>query len=115
MKFTVKRSKWKNARSFTEEETRLLNREGHMCCLGFVAKQCGAKNKDIQYESTPASIEKIPERLQGIFVYEGYRSNTPLSVEAMAINDDATITNSVRERKLKSLFKKYGHEIEFVP
>lgn len=105
----------------------LLDSHGKMCCLGFACRQVGLKVADIKKAGLPlgaynrivALDHLVPETfLNSPLLHinsEGMRTNSGLSMAAAIINDSLALTDKVRERKLRTLFKKHGHKIVFVP
>lgn len=124
MKFVVNRSKWRaggwKENAIGEGPTSLRNSEGFMCCLGHCALQLGAKPKEIIECAMPNEIAdkngeyKILPIITTKVSGQEYAEYSSLSEQAAEINDDDTLTQVQRERKLKSLFSKFKHELEFV-
>ena len=120
--FVVNRNTWrcgisgKNSRGLGT--TYLLNLQGFMCCLGQTCKQVGVPDKKLLEKSYPDYV-KIQSDEKPIRYFtkkdkNGSIINTKLSQKAIRINDDSELTPEVRERKLKSLFSKFKHKLEFV-
>jgi hypothetical protein len=109
---TIKRSKW--ARGGMNGDSFLLNEAGNMCCLGFAANQMnriarcelfeGATPEDVYTKASP--FTNVDE--------DGFVKDNVLSETAIMINDNARISDKVRERRLTTLFKKFGIKIKFV-
>lgn len=113
--FTVKRSNW--YRGLGSENSRLLNSEGKMCCLGFYSLACGFKKQEIDDIESPLNI------------LENYTSkdwktcllnrssiapvNTFLSMELMKINDQYFTSDKIREDEITRLFKQVGIKVNF--
>lgn len=124
MKFVVNRSKWRAGdygdNAIGEGPTSLRNADGFMCCLGHCALQLGAKPKEIINCSMPNEITdkngnyKVIPVIAVKFSGEGYCRDSSLSEQAAEINDDKKLTQAQRERKLKTLFSKFKHKLEFV-
>ena len=128
MKFIVDRTKWYRGKS--ENSSKLLfPGTQKMCCLGFVALQCGFTPKAIQGVATPGMIsfefvfdtpkytkKQFPRGFRFLLGLDinGDWEDSKMSHRAMEINDDAALTDKQRERKLKELFKRAGHQIMFV-
>lgn len=114
LKLIIKRSKW--LRGETEEDSQLLSpNTGKMCCLGFLARQCGYTAKDIKGILTPedvANTSKFIPRL--IKVNEGVFNNTKLCNTFMDINDASEITDYQREKRLIKWFKHLKVDASFV-
>ena len=111
MKFTVKRSKW--ARGGKNGKARLRNKDGNMCCLGFVCRKLGAKVADINQQYFPSNtifnskfLETFPSDPETGRMFENIAAH---------INDDADLAPNTREAHLKELFRSRGHKIVFVP
>lgn len=108
---TIKRSKWARG----GRDTKLVNSDGTMCCLGFV---CNAYKvpKYVMDTEKPSYVQhpRVPAAL--LVKYGGWDSwDSLLSEEAIMLNDNELITSKTRERKLTSLFKKVGIKLKFVP
>lgn len=125
MNYIIDRSKWRRGGDLQLEsiwgQTQLLNREGNMCCLGFVCIKDGFKKKDILEVADPSDIDpdfadvctsitlKVHSDEDGIYFH-----SSELTREAININDSEYISEEQREQQLKTLFKKYGHTIIFI-
>ena len=86
--------------------TRLLNKEGFMCCLGQIARQIGCSREAIM--GIPQPLEK--EEILRLFKYNKLYNLVP---KAIGINDDIVTTITKKKKLLKELFGKDGHEIAF--
>lgn len=113
----INRAKWRTG-DFSKFQTglgttRLLNKEGYMCCLGFAAQQikrCPVSK--LLGISTPTGLQcKIGELTQRT---EIGITNTKFTSAAMNINDDVLIKRETKEFKLIKLFKQYGYNLVFV-
>ena len=112
--FTVKRSRWARGEGMGS----LLNEQKKSCCLGFACLAAGISVKDIAGQSMPDSIGVRIPLLTELYKHSETKKHlvtTRLSDKAAEINDDQEISDRVRERKLKSLFKQHDVEIGFVP
>lgn len=95
-------------------ETSLYDRtSGLLCCLGFGSRQCGAKVREISGQGYPndvpavqAKAAKRPTSLAAKLV--------SIEEKAATLNDNERINLSERKRKLKSLFKGVGIDLQFV-
>lgn len=119
MKIRVSRKRWLRG----VENSALLSSNKKMCCLGFGARQCGVKARDILNKLMPGSI-RPDHRTQALLdspllttieFSPGSCYNSLLSEGAAVINDDPKLTDRERETQLRSLFRKHGHQIVFVP
>lgn len=92
-----------------------------MCCLGFVAEQCGVSRKELLGATYPYKLRRSAPPLLAY----NYESNTPhgvvtlwrdseLSGTAAQINDSHGLTDSEREEKLILWFENHGLELIFV-
>jgi hypothetical protein len=129
MKFTVEIKTWARVNEDLDMgESNLLNDLGNKCCLGFVCEQLGIPNIKLLEVSEPAYLfnldhsnktteeqDKLLETLSS-FVERNktHFKNSSLTVKAISINDNKNITDENKINGLKSLFKEYNHEIEFV-
>jgi hypothetical protein len=121
---TIDRKKW--VRGDIGGESRLLNKQGNMCCLGFACKALGFRESAIDDITSPESltamvykpalrIEKLG-KLIGSRVYEKtvLIENSEDCQSAMNINDDDKISEEDREAQLKPILKKLGFSVKFV-
>lgn len=120
MRFTIERSRWRNSHH-GKGQTKLLNKEGYQCCLGFCALQLGTPIHRLLNFGSPDSVRKIDKAfdLDGILVTSPNggifgNGNSVLSVRAIRINDNFGIDLEEKETMLIDLFKEFGHELEFV-
>ena len=115
MKIRVSRRRWLRG----NENGRLLDKSGKMCCLGFGARQCGVKAKALLNVGMPGTIAD-PDCTQALcdsplLTGDSSKWDSVLSEAASGINDDPTITDRQRETQLRALFREHGHQIVFVP
>jgi len=98
-----------------------------MCCLGFASIAAGWKPKDIRGQAMPACVVthqvcqydlkvNIPEALKKLIRKKSsiYYADSRIGAKLAGINDDTTITDSVREKKLKKLAAKIGIRFKFI-
>ena len=130
--FTVKRSRWVNgsnnnsAGNCTAGDSLLLNKEGNMCCLGFLAKSCGLSDKTIKDHGGPDSLlDTISPRLKKkalktplaklAEVHNGDDYfNTEICDQLITTNDTNSIDSKKREAELKKQFAKIKVNVKFV-
>lgn len=110
---TIVRSKWRTGgegeNSTGKGDTRLLNREGCKCCLGFIASEFRTSNKKIRDLYFPSDCDfNIPDLL----TTDGFDSS--LTNSAIEINDDEHTTQKQKEVALKKLFKDSCYKLKFV-
>jgi hypothetical protein len=119
---TISRKRWLPAKDLKRESSNgvLYRYDGKMCCLGFLARQCGAKVKDIVPNvAMPSRIYKglglvWPDGLL-LTSADGRLMDSALADQLARINDDPTLTQRSRERKIKVEFKEIGIAVKFVP
>lgn len=112
-KYIIDRSRWVSGSSADNNKvglgrSMLRNKEGFMCCLGFICKARGIK---YLYEEMPARLDREIKDLTEKS-YDGY-SNTVLSLKAAKINDSPELSPEEREEQIIDLFSEHGIEIEF--
>ena len=121
-KLIIDRSKWRtgggcNSKNETGDgATKLLNKEGYMCCLGFACIQSGVPEDKMLDRGTPSSLADYIDwkdlyPLIPHLIVSGV--NTLFSAKAMALNDDQAIDSSERERRITKHFAEIGTEVEF--
>jgi len=104
---TIDRAKWRTATS-GKGDTRLLNEEGFMCCLGFRCFQMGIPEKDLLNKLSPGQLAEnwdIPDLINHEF--GGIYLNSDFSNDAILLNDSSSITSEEREKKIKEHFNTY--------
>lgn len=116
MKLIIDRSRW--LRGNAENSSLLDPSSGHMCCLGFLAKACGASDEVIEEAPGPAEVPtdvKWPVGLvyQNPAVDEKLWWNTEVGKKLMNVNDDEGLNEMIREEKITNLFFSIGIEVEF--
>lgn len=123
MRFTIYRNKWRNSHH-GKGQTKLLNKEGYQCCLGFCALQLGVPIHQLLNMGSPNDLLRIHNTFdinrvltQNIEVNRFSifdNRNNVLSIKAIRINDNSGIALAEKEASLIGLFKEFGHELEFV-
>jgi len=110
----------KNARG--EGETRLLNEQGYMCCLGsWCLDRMEIAKEELVNKVYPSGLfrdsmmSKVLNRAPDFWTewYEG-REYDQIEDLFIMINDDREITNEERERRLIKLAAHFGEEWIFV-
>ena len=89
-----------------------LNDGEFRCCLGFAANQLGRVSyKDMLYLYSPAALSK---KIEPFSENDGsFLNNTKFAHQCMIVNDDASISNKMREYKLKRKFKSQDIDLQF--
>ena len=99
IKVVVDRKKWYRGE---REDSMLLLTNGKMCCIGFLARVLKYKPKNIRNIATLEGI--VHTTIQEQFIDDNEENLN----KAYNINDDVTISDSVREKELKQIGKKMG-------
>ena len=114
-KVKVSRKKWLRGGT----DSYLVNSDGCMCCLGFAANQISRITKeDMNMAVTPEEVYQkesflTEPRSTNAWGGKSIRDNR-FAHRAMIINDNPTISDKMRESRLKRLFKSNGVELTFV-
>jgi hypothetical protein len=123
--FVVDRSRWRSGRYGKYAtgklgvnglaSTFLLDENGSMCCLGFVAQQCGVPKKALLEANAPRVLDWVHKATTtpALIQSDGF-TETSLTKTAIGINDNTKIDRKTREKRLKAVFKKHGYSIEFI-
>lgn len=94
----------------------LLSNQGHMCCLGFLAKACGAHDRQILRACSPISAVDVswPEWLirKGFDIHGNTRRTTEVGATLMRANDTPG-SDERREAVLAEAFAKHGITVTF--
>lgn len=108
--FTIDRGRWRFGGSYREEwgDTRLLNHEGYLCCLGFWSLSCGLSPEDIKDFSECC---RLP--LAGKFPSWFMDDFNLVEDTFMVANDNPYLKQDEREKLLTKLFADHGVELVF--
>lgn len=115
-KFILDYSKWRcglrGENKVGEGHTRLLNEEGFMCCLGQFSLQSGAKEENIIGVGYPSMTSLL---LNGLTTTDhGIIKNSAFSNLAIPINDNEFTTPEEKIKRLTTLCKEHGYELEVI-
>lgn len=129
MKVTIDRTMWHRGQGAGSSALR-VQETGKMCCLGFLALECGYSAKEITTFTSPGTLaqsqdlaaNKFPEKLvdPNMIVNKfddknrARSGNTPLCTELMVVNDDRHMTERGREDELSTIFAEAGIEVQFI-
>jgi hypothetical protein len=109
MKLIIDRGKWRNGgRGYNHKYgiTKLLNKEGFMCCLGFFCVQIdNMKLNEILDIPNPVGLDS------NLVGYDGLTK--PWAHSAIQINDDDSLPQEIREKRIHEIFKDYGYDVKF--
>lgn len=96
-------------------ESSMLRRpsDGKMCCLGFYALSCGLSKDAITTRRAPSEVDSWDTNLIKV-TPSGTRINSSLCCRLMRYNDDDSgISDAVRQKRLRILFKRLGVKVVF--
>lgn len=117
--FVVDRKNWYRGQSAVN--SKLLNDEGKMCCLGFYAMACGLRKQDIKNKRTLPEVINLGKNWQTKLVDPADTVNNVvmqqssfLCRELMSVNDFSFLPEEEREKRLMKKFQSIGIEITFV-
>jgi hypothetical protein len=111
---TIKRKKWLHGEG-TSDSGLLRESDGKMCCLGFLARQRGARNKYILGVRTPCELtSRGHQQLKNLVVDAYDEKHTKIGDKLMERNDEEYMTDAKREKLLTTLFKRIKVRVKFV-
>jgi hypothetical protein len=123
----IDRSKWRTGgdgeHQAGEGETRLLNAQGYMCCLGFYLKDVAKLNKMILIEQAAPrwfiGLKEIYDNNDDVKllvrkINDDYYLNSDFCQSAIHVNDDVNLPSDEREETLKTMFLEKGVEVLFI-
>ena|ERR1700683_3361532 len=114
MKFVIDRKTWFRGRG--AEHSKLLRKDGRMCCIGQIAKLCQVPEdkildiSDLSPLRFHGGMSSFPSWFR---IADTDMESTDLS-ECYGINDDEDCDDDFREASLKKIFARHGDELEFV-
>lgn len=97
--------------------SKLRDKKQNMCCLGFLALDCGAKPRDIISKAGPCRAPKVPWPEKVVYGPGFTRlevKDTPWTEKAMVLNDEINITMKKRKSALVRHFRKINYQLKFV-
>ena len=110
--FVIDRAKWLIAKP---HDSCLLNNEGKMCCLGFLAKALGADSGDIRDQKCPEYVVSFVDWPEFLLVERGNEIiDSPTAGTLMKINDDKKEPKARREKRIAKIFAENGWNVTFV-
>jgi hypothetical protein len=111
----IDRARWRNGDNGTGK-SRLLNKDGFMCCLGFACKADGLEDHVIYEKWYPDDLMH-PSLLDNgniLFTPKNFKDGSlNLRTQLITTNDSINLENSERETRLKELFKKLDIDLVF--
>lgn len=103
----IKRSRWLRAPKGGGDDYpggRLRDGAGKQCCLGFLARACGVKAAELKGAYFPFALSSwLPSWM-----------DKETQWACAEVNDDDRLSDSTKERKIKTLFKQAGYKAVFV-
>jgi hypothetical protein len=116
MVVTIDRSKWLHGEGW--EVSRLLRKsDKKMCCVGFFALACGAKEKDILEKSIITNLDEgssVSYTKMPAFP-DSLKSSNNIEFQSLYnVNDDKTYDNKMREIRIKNIFASFGVKVIFI-
>lgn len=118
---TIDRKRWRRGgeRTASKADVALLDENGQMCCLGFVAKACGVKLERGE-QSDLSSIYGLQASLlpKGFGSFDEYaRRFRPNSIHRQLIeindNEEPVMRGKPRENQIKNLMLQAGVKVTF--
>lgn len=125
-KFTIDRSTWlrgkmggyllvnREAKKDISSDIKSDIKLGSMCCLGHYALACGLQKRKISGKQDPQDIVCKNEQFLKLLKFESdMMVDTDNTDMLIYTNDDPDITDKVREKTLKELFKNIDVIVDF--
>lgn len=113
MKFTIDRQKWLRGEGYSR--SRLLRMfDKKMCCVGQMCHQLGVSDRELLDRPTLLALDGGTRSQARTLFNAGINDEAPWVRTAYKINDDKELSDPEREKQLKDLLAKHGHEVEFV-
>ncbi len=102
----IDRSKWARfTRGVNKGISLLLNRDGNLCCLGFLGRVCAISDASLSMKSGPAELFSVDDQRK-------YPADVNWNT-FMRINDNLNTTDAEKEAKLMELALANGFEFRF--
>lgn len=110
----IDRMKW--LRGIGGEQSKLLDANGRMCCLGFECRRLGLEKRDILGVVVPHNTmgKPLPFWLMEVNTNKEMGLSGTDVGEAMFTNDDRCLSEIQREAKLTVIFARHDVELRFV-
>lgn len=93
--------------------TALLNKDGTMCCLGFLSKACGVPNNEMVHPNGASMGYPRREWISEYKLNDWAASAICAASKAACINDSRFQTDDTKEAELIELFKENGIALSF--
>jgi hypothetical protein len=141
LRIVIDRALWMRG---SPDNSRLLNDEGKMCCLGFLGRACGFTEEELGYAVSPSELPSVDDSLKGPGRVDDVdhpigSGRWPKKIARTSWTDESTLTNhlmsindadkkiavslgrtfkvpdeSARERLITGLMAKAGVAVTFV-
>lgn len=116
---TIDRTKWLRGEG-GKSSALLRESDGRMCCLGFSCISYGVSENNILGVKTtrramhdfPEIMEKLPEWMK--YMPDPTEDVPTIILLLMEVNDDISISDEKREKKLTEIFSRVGVKIQFI-
>ena len=114
MELVIRRKKWlRGHRGGT-----LRSEKGAMCCLGFLGKACGLKNKQILNEMLLTEFLTDPRVVSSKDVLSNFslikeKLSTNIETALVNANDEVGVPQRKREENIKELMKMIDVNVKF--
>lgn len=96
-KLTIVKSKWLRGTG----KGLLLDKNGNMCCLGFLAKSCGYLNSQLIDNGSPEDLIIFKSSIKDLVKYNeerDYHRDNSLCGELIVTNDNSKINDTERQK-----------------
>lgn len=94
----------------------LRSSDGRKCCVGFACLAAGLSPQEIEDSGDVSRLGYFDQRRTEVAgLVQSLLSGSSEESNIYSVNDDQKISDTVRMRKLKVLFKELGMKIVFVP
>lgn len=111
IKLTIDRARW--ACGGKNGEPMLLNRDGNMCCLGFLGAVCGIPLEEMDGRGSPADVRKYADRYPQDIRPDQFADSDFASI-LMDFNDSPNLPNSGREQSITEMMSSVNVSVEFI-
>lgn len=117
MRLVIDRDRW--SRGGLNGPVRMLNASGCMCCLGFLARECGYEESEMADRGGPVAVRMLtgrdlfPPTLQ-VGEQGGPVDDLIITNDRIYDDDGHRMTERDRESEITRLMAQAGVEVEFV-
>ena len=108
--FTIYKDKWVRGNGYFKGNdfgsSALLNKEGNMCCLGFLGEACGISRARMLNLTSPFYVDDDHSNHNYPDVVKDWS-------EFILVNDNKKLTDRQRQDRLRRMFKNIGYKVSF--